>query len=108
MPELIEYSRAFLDAVDYNGVCGLDFRYDNESGRIGFIEMNARFTGGLATPIAAGFDIPYMLYSLSTNNETDIEGGENTCPCGRLYGHYRFYGEQGLLSFLRCLNIPGR
>jgi len=69
MPELIEYSLAFLDAVDYNGVCGLDFRYDNESGRIGFIEMNARFTGGLATPIAAGFDIPYMLYSLSTKGK---------------------------------------
>lgn len=66
MPELVAYAKKFLDYVDYNGVCGLDFRYDPQSGELGFIEMNARFTGGLATPIAAGFDIPYILYHLST------------------------------------------
>lgn len=68
MPELEEFARKFLHSVDYNGVCGLDFRYDKESGRLGFIEMNARFTGGLASPIAAGFDIPYMLYTLATGS----------------------------------------
>lgn len=67
MPELVAYAKQFLDYVDYNGVCGLDFRYDPETGETGFIEMNARFTGGLATPIAAGFDIPYMLYQLATS-----------------------------------------
>ncbi|MDE6218512.1 MAG: ATP-grasp domain-containing protein [Muribaculaceae bacterium] len=71
MPKLVEYSRQFLNYVDYNGVCGLDFRYDSESGKIGFIEMNARFTGGLATPVTAGFDIPYMLYTLSTGGKCD-------------------------------------
>lgn len=71
MPKLVEYSRQFLNYVDYNGVCGLDFRYDSEFGKIGFIEMNARFTGGLATPVTAGFDIPYMLYTLSTGGKCD-------------------------------------
>ncbi|MDE5912916.1 MAG: ATP-grasp domain-containing protein [Muribaculaceae bacterium] len=81
MPELEEYAHKFLDSADYNGVCGLDFRYDKESGRLGFIEMNARFTGGLATPIAAGFDIPYMLYTLSTGGKCtkpDIRIGTST------------------------------
>lgn len=81
MPELTEYARKLLDSVDYNGVCGLDFRYDRENGRAGFIEMNARFTGGLATPIAAGFDIPYMLYSLATGapcEKADIRIGTST------------------------------
>lgn len=81
MPELVEYAHKFLDSVDYNGVCGLDFRYDKESGRLGFIEMNARFTGGLATPIAAGFDIPYMLYTLATGGkcvEADVRIGTST------------------------------
>lgn len=81
MPELIEYARKFLEYVDYNGVCGLDFRYDPESGVLGFIEMNARFTGGLATPIAAGFDIPYMLYQLATTGHcqpADIKIGTST------------------------------
>lgn len=81
MPELIDYAHKFLDSVDYNGVCGLDFRYDKETGRVGFIEMNARFTGGLATPIAAGFDIPYMLYSLSTGHKcsnSEVKIGTST------------------------------
>ncbi len=71
MPQLVEYATRFLDSVDYNGVCGLDFRYDETTGRVGFIEMNARFTGGLATPIAAGFDIPYMLYTLATGGKCE-------------------------------------
>lgn len=73
MPELISYAKKFLDAVDYNGVCGLDFRVDPASGRIAFLEMNARFTGGLATPIAAGFDIPYIIYSLVTEGKYEYE-----------------------------------
>lgn len=81
MLELEEYAHKFLDYVDYNGVCGLDFRYDKETGRIGFIEMNARFTGGLATPIAAGFDIPHMLYTLSTGgkcSKAEVKIGTST------------------------------
>lgn len=71
MPVLEDYARQLLDSVDFKGVCGLDFRYDPETSRVGFIEMNARFTGGLATPIAAGFDIPYMLYLLSTGKQCE-------------------------------------
>lgn len=59
---LVEYAKRILDYVGYQGVCGLDFRADPESGKVGFIEVNPRFTGGLATPVAAGFDIPYILY----------------------------------------------
>lgn len=69
MPQLIEYARQFLAHVDYNGVCGIDFRVDPDNDRVAFIEMNARFTGGLATPIAAGFDIPSILYHLSTEGK---------------------------------------
>lgn len=71
MPELVEHARKFLDYVDYNGVCGLDFRVDQAKNRVAFIEMNARFTGGLATPIAAGFDIPYLLYALAIGKTVD-------------------------------------
>lgn len=72
MPQVVEYAKRFLDHADFNGVCGLDFRYDAATGRIGFIEMNARFTGGLATPIAAGFDLPFMLYRLATGQPCEL------------------------------------
>lgn len=69
MPDLEKYAQMLLDYVDYHGVCGLDFRYDSESGRCAFIEVNARFTGGIATPIAAGFDIPWIIYKLATDGK---------------------------------------
>lgn len=65
-PRLEEYAKILLDYVGFKGVCGLDFRYDPSSGQVAFIEVNARFTGGLATPIAAGFDIPWVMYSVAT------------------------------------------
>ncbi len=81
-PLLSEYARAILDEVDYHGVCGMDFRYDSINNKIAFIEINARFTGGIATPIAAGFDIPWILYDLSVNNQhpkaIDVKIGTKT------------------------------
>ena len=68
VPQLEEYARKMLDQVDFHGVCGLDFRYDEMTGHAAFIEVNARFTGGIATPIVAGFDIPWIVYSLATTN----------------------------------------
>lgn len=68
-PELEKYARMLLEAADYNGVCGLDFKYDDRTGRVAFIEVNTRYTGGLATTIAAGFDIPYIHYCLSTKGQ---------------------------------------
>ena len=69
MPKLEEYSKRILDKVDYNGVCGLDYKVNEETGKAVFIEINARYTGGLATPIAAGFDIPAIHYSLITTGK---------------------------------------
>ena len=70
-PELEKYAKLLLDAVDFHGVCGLDFRYDPETGKAAFIEVNARFTGGLATPVAAGFNIPWAVYKLATEGWYD-------------------------------------
>lgn len=68
-PELEKYAKMLLDSVDFHGVCGMDFRYDPVSGRAAFIEVNARFTGGLATPVAAGFDIPWIVWKLATDGK---------------------------------------
>jgi predicted ATP-grasp superfamily ATP-dependent carboligase len=82
VPELEHYAKLLLDAVDFHGVCGLDFRYDPSTGRAAFIEVNARFTGGLATPIVAGFDIPWVVYKLATegvyNEPIDVKVGTKT------------------------------
>lgn len=72
-PVMEKYSKMLLDHIGFSGVCGMDFRFNPDSGQIAFMEINARFTGGLATPIAAGFDIPWVLYSLATTGHYDGE-----------------------------------
>lgn len=62
-PAAVEYSRKILDSLDYQGVCGLDFRL-TASGEVFLLECNPRFTGGLRTQLASGFDIPYLLHTL--------------------------------------------
>lgn len=71
MPQLETEAKKLMDAVDFHGVCGMDFRYDPETNKIAYIETNARFTGGLATPVAAGFDIPWVVYQLATEGKYD-------------------------------------
>ena len=70
-PQLEAEAKKLMDAVDFRGVCGMDFRYDTKTGKIAYIETNARFTGGLATPVAAGFDIPWVMYKLATEGKYD-------------------------------------
>lgn len=69
MPQLEAEAMKLMKAVDFKGVCGLDFRYDPATGRVAYIETNARFTGGLATPVTAGFDIPWIVYCLATTGK---------------------------------------
>lgn len=69
MPQLEAEAKKLMDAVDFRGVCGMDFRYDPKTNKIAYIETNARFTGGLATPVAAGFDIPWVIYKLATEGK---------------------------------------
>lgn len=64
MPELVGYARQILDAVDYRGACGIDFRIDRKSGKAYFLECNPRLSGGLKSSLAAGFDIPFILWQL--------------------------------------------
>ena len=60
-PILVDYARRMLDAVNYQGVCGMDFRIGAD-GRVCFLECNPRFTGGVQAQRESGFDIPWLLY----------------------------------------------
>lgn len=71
-PELEDIARLILDHLDFKGVCGLDFRISPD-GEAYFLECNPRFTGGLESSIAAGFDIPYILWQLSTGEKLDAD-----------------------------------
>lgn len=70
-PELISSLKSILDEIDYNGLCGCDFRVDDVTGESYFLECNPRFSGGLGSQIASGFDQPYVLWRAATGLALD-------------------------------------
>ena len=70
-PQLEAWAKTLLDAVDYRGVCGLDFRVRASDGQAFFLECNPRFSGGLASALASGFDMPALLWRLATGERVN-------------------------------------
>lgn len=71
-PDAVKFAKIILDSIDYQGVCGMDFRRVAD-GKLYFLECNARFTGGLDTQIENGFDIPILLYSGFRENSSKAD-----------------------------------
>lgn len=80
-PELEAAARMMLEAVDYEGVCGMDFRIDKD-GKAWFLECNPRFSGGLETQIKAGLDLPWLLWQaeMSSSPAGAAPSGATTAP----------------------------
>jgi predicted ATP-grasp superfamily ATP-dependent carboligase len=60
--DVIHDAVKLLQAIGWDGVAGVQFHYDPESGKHIFLEINPRFIGGLPTVIRAGFDAPFLLW----------------------------------------------
>lgn len=69
-PELVAAAGKMLEEVDYCGVCGFDFRLSPD-GKAYFLECNPRFSGGLCSQTASGFDMPWILWQLSNGITPD-------------------------------------
>lgn len=61
-PELVAIAKSMLEAVDYNGLCGFDFRISEKNGEAYFLECNPRFSGGLGSQLASGLDLPWVVW----------------------------------------------
>ena len=64
-PAIESAAKRIMDHLDYHGVCGMDFRVDT-GGNAFFLECNPRFTGGVSSQVAAGFNIPHIYWQLAT------------------------------------------
>lgn len=62
--DISDYAARILDELHFKGVCGFDFRVD-ENGQAFLLEANPRYTGGLGTHLASGFNIPVLQYKLA-------------------------------------------
>ena len=63
--ELLRVSKLLLESIDYNGLCGIDFRISYDSGVAYFLECNPRFSGGVGAQLVSGFDLPWLLWSVA-------------------------------------------
>jgi len=59
---LVRDAVRLLQAIEWEGIAGVQFHYDPETDAYIFLEINPRFIGGLPTVIMAGFDAPYLLW----------------------------------------------
>ncbi|MGB3194084.1 MAG: ATP-grasp domain-containing protein, partial [Phycisphaerae bacterium] len=60
--DLIRDAVRLLQAIGWEGIAGVQFHYDPQTGKYIFLEINPRFIGGLPTVIMAGFDAPFLLW----------------------------------------------
>jgi predicted ATP-grasp superfamily ATP-dependent carboligase len=65
-PALAAAADRLLAALEWHGVCMIEFRVDARDGVARLMEINPRFWGSLALAIAAGVDFPWLLYELAT------------------------------------------
>ncbi|MBB5346977.1 ATP-grasp domain-containing protein [Desulfoprunum benzoelyticum] len=59
---VIDDTVKLLQALNWQGIAGVQFHYDPATGKYIFLEINPRFSGGLPTVIMAGFEAPFLLW----------------------------------------------
>ncbi|WP_321532679.1 ATP-grasp domain-containing protein [uncultured Desulfuromonas sp.] len=59
---VIDDTVKLLKALNWQGIAGVQFHYDPNTGKYIFLEINPRFSGGLPTVVMAGFEAPFNLW----------------------------------------------
>jgi len=77
IPELEDMATRFLDAMGYQGISEVEFMWDPRDGRYKLIEINARFWAWHSIAVAAGVDLPYLLYQDMLGDGVQIDDFED-------------------------------
>jgi len=64
-PELLNTSMGLLRHLDWVGVAMVEFKRDTRSNALTLMEINPRFWGSLALPVAAGVNFPLLLLGMA-------------------------------------------
>ncbi|MAT59050.1 MAG: hypothetical protein CMF23_13855 [Ignavibacteriae bacterium] len=62
LPILEELAVKFLSIINYQGICEVEFMYDEKTEQFKLIEVNPRVWGWHTLAIASGADLPYLLF----------------------------------------------
>jgi predicted ATP-grasp superfamily ATP-dependent carboligase len=72
-PELEAPADRLMAALDWRGVCMIEFKVDARDGRPVLMELNPRFWGSLELAIASGVDFPWLLYQLALGEAPEAQ-----------------------------------
>ena len=74
MPELEETAKRILSSMGYYGLSEVEFMLDPRDGIYKLLEINARPWGWHSLAIAAGVDLPYLLYQDMLGETVKVNG----------------------------------
>jgi predicted ATP-grasp superfamily ATP-dependent carboligase len=72
IPEIKIISEKFLNIIDYYGIGEVEFMQDPRDGEYKLIELNPRIWGWHTLAIAAGVDLPYLLYQDTIGEKVEV------------------------------------
>jgi D-aspartate ligase len=71
-PEVAERSRQLLQAFNYRGLVGVEWKRDSRDGRIRLMEINPRTVIGNQLAISSGIDLPWIAYRALADPATSL------------------------------------
>jgi len=73
IPKMREIAEKFLGLIGYYGFAEVEFMQDTRDGSLKLIEVNPRVWGWHTLAIAAGVDMPYLLYQDAIGEGIDMQ-----------------------------------
>lgn len=73
IPEIQKIAEKFLRLIGFYGIAEVEFMMDPRDGKFKLIEVNPRFWGWHTLAIAAGIDLPYLLYQDMIGEKIEIQ-----------------------------------
>jgi predicted ATP-grasp superfamily ATP-dependent carboligase len=70
--ELLAYTEKIVRALSWHGPLMAEFKVE-KGGKIFLMELNPRLWGSLPLSVAAGFDVPYLMYRLALGEDLSQE-----------------------------------
>jgi predicted ATP-grasp superfamily ATP-dependent carboligase len=77
IPEMRELAEKFLSLIGYYGIAEVEFMKDPNNGNYKLLEVNPRVWGWHTLAIAAGVDLPYILYQDMIGEKLDVQQALN-------------------------------
>ncbi len=102
--KLAEASITLLRALKWEGVAMVEYRHDPTTGATALMEVNGRFWGTTALPIAAGMDFPVYLWRIAHGQDPEIP---KSYRIGTRWRHTPGYVSRARQVFASSRSSPG-